>query len=145
MSVITQSANFAQATRKVGDRQVSYTWRSPSQSIQFDDEQVGGLVELRMSHDSARKELRAFIRYAHYNRERGYEIVKFTMFDAVNYPSGTVATESIARYSAKALSEFENRVINYLSNGLVGAGDQVREVWKRATLISMGGDGTHGA
>ena len=145
MSVITQGANFAQATRKVGDREVSYTWRSPSQSIQFDGEQVGGLVKLSISHDSARKQFSAHIRYAHYDRGNGYEVVKFTIFDTVNYPCGTVATQPIARYSVKALGEFESRVIDYLNNGLSGASEQVREVWERATLISMGGDGTHGA
>ena len=45
----------------------------------------------------------------------------------------------------KALGEFESRVIDYLNNGLSGASEQVREVWERATLISMGGDGTHSA
>ena len=139
------NATIAQATRKLGDREITYTWRSPSHSIQFEGEQVGGMVRLSISHDSDRKQFSAFIQFAHYENASGYEVVKFTIFDTVNYPCGTVATQPIARYSAKALGEFESRVIDYLNNGLSGASEQVREVWERATLISMGGDGAHGA
>lgn len=148
MSTSTISANFAQATRKVGDRSVTYTWRSPLQNIAFDGEQVGGLVKLDISHDSDRKQFSAFIRFAHYDRSRGFEVVKFAIFDNDNYPSGTVASQPIARYSAKALGEFENRVVNYLNevrtraSGLVGR--QILECWNRATLIATGGNGTEG-
>lgn len=145
-STITQGANFAQATRKVGDREITYTWRSKNQSIEFDGEQVGGLVNLRISHDSQRKQFSASIRFAHYDRSQGYEVVKFTIFDDVNYPSGTVATQPIARYSAKALGEFETRVIEYLNGvsqlGGNGAHGRIVEVWARVTEIAMGGDGT---
>ncbi len=141
-TTITQDANFAQATRKVGDRDITYTWRSSSQDIEFEGELVGGQVSLTISHDSGRKEFRSFIQFAHYDNSRGYASVKFTIFDNVNYPHGTVATQPIARYSAKALGEFETRVINYLNNGMVGAGEHVRRAWERATLIAMGGNGT---
>lgn len=148
MSTPTISANFAQATRKVGDRKVTYTWRSPLQNIEFDGEQVGAEVKLDISHDSDRKQFSAFIRFAHYDRSRGYEVVKFAMFDDVNYPCGTVASQPIARYSAKALGEFETRVVNYLNevntraSGLVDG--RILECWHRATLIAMGGNGTEG-
>lgn len=148
MSTSTLSANFAQATRKVGDRSVTYTWRSPLQNIEFDGEQVGGLVKLDISHDSDRKQFSAFIRFAHYDRSRGFEVVKFAIFDNDNYPSGTVASQPIARYSAKALGEFETRVVNYLNevntraSGLVSR--QILECWHRATLIAKGGNGTEG-
>jgi hypothetical protein len=141
MSVMTLDATLAQATRKVGDREITYTWRSPSQSIQFEGEQVGGMVRLSISHDSDRKQFRAFIQFAHYDRAQGYEVVKFTVFDTVNYPHGAVATQPIARYSAKALSEFESRVIAVL-NTHASTNNAVRNAWDRATLIAMGGDGT---
>lgn len=148
MSTSTISANFAQATRKVGDRSVTYTWRSPLQNIEFDGEQVGGLVKLDISHDSDRKQFSAFIRFAHYDRSRGFEVVKFAIFDNDNYPSGTVASQPIARYSAKALGEFETRVIEYLNGvsqlGGNGAHGRIVEVWARATLIATGGNGTEG-
>lgn len=148
MSTSTISANFAQATRKVGDRSVTYTWRSPLQNIAFDGEQVGGLVKLDISHDSDRKQFSAFIRFAHYDRSRGFEVVKFAIFDNDNYPSGTVASQPIARYSAKALGEFETRVIGYLNGvnqlGGNGAHGRIVEVWNRATLIATGGNGTEG-
>jgi hypothetical protein len=144
MSTSTISANFAQATRKVGDRSVTYTWRSPSQNIEFDGEQVGGLVKLNISHDSDRKQFSAFIRFAHYDRSRGFEVVKFAIFDNDNYPSGTVASQPIARYSAKALGEFETRVVNYLTHGVHGGSESVHQAWNRATLIAMGGNGTEG-
>ena len=149
VSTLTQGANFAQATRKVGDRQITYTWRSPKQNIEVEGENFGGLVRLDISHDSTRKEFSAFIRFAHYENSRGYETVRFTIFDDVNYPSGTVATQPVARYSAKALGEFETRVVEYLNGvsqlGGNGAHGRIVEVWQRVTFISMGGNGTeHG-
>lgn len=146
MSTMTQSANFAQAMRKVKDREISYRWYSPTQSIQFEGELVGGMVSLNISHDADRKQFRAFIQFAHYDRAQGYESVKFTIFDTVNYPHGMVASQPIARYSAKALDQFEAQVIQLLTtNTALIANDAVREAWNRATLIAMGGDGTHSA
>lgn len=149
MSVITQSANFAQAIRKVKDREISYRWYSPSQSIQFEGELVGGMVSLNISHDADRKRFTAFIQFAHYDRSRGYESVQFTVFDTVNYPHGMVASQPIARYSAKALDQFEALVVELLSDTTLGLASamqpSVHEAWRRATLIAMGGDGTHGA
>lgn len=146
MSVMTQGANFAQAIRKVKDREISYRWYSPSQSIQFEGELVGGMVSLNISHDADRKRFTAFIQFAHYDRSRGYESVQFTVFDTVNYPHGMVASQPIARYSAKALGEFETRVVELLTTDTaLIANDAVRQAWNRATLIAMGGDGTHGA
>ena len=142
VSTLTQGANFAQATRKVKDREIVYTWRSPKQNIEVEGENFGGLVRLDISHDSTRKEFSAFIRFAHYENSRGYETVRFTIFDNVNYPSGTVAIQPVARYSAKALGEFETRVINYLTHGVHGGSESVRQAWARATEIAMGGDGT---
>ena len=142
VSTLTQGANFAQATRKVKDREIVYTWRSPKQNIEVEGENFGGLVRLDISHDSNRKEFSAFIRFAHYENSRGYETVRFTIFDDVNYPSGTVAIQPVARYSAKALGEFETRVINYLTHGVHGGSESVRQAWARATEIAMGGDGT---
>ena len=142
VSTLTQGANFAQATRKVKDREIVYTWRSPKQNIEVEGENFGGLVRLDISHDSNRKEFSAFIRFAHYENSRGYETVRFTIFDNVNYPSGTVAIQPVARYSAKALGEFETRVINYLTHGVHGGSESVRQAWARATEIAMGGDGT---
>ena len=140
---ITQCANFAQATRKVGDREITYTWRSPSQNIEFEGELVGGQVSLIISHDSGRKEFRSFIQFAHYDNSSGYMCVKFTIFDTVNYPHGTVASQPVARYSAKALDQFEAQVIELLTTNLsLIANDSVREAWRRATLIALGGNGT---
>jgi hypothetical protein len=146
MSVMTQSANFAQAIRKVKDREISYRWYSPSQSIQFEGELVGGMVSLNISHDADRKRFTAFIQFAHYDRSRGYESVQFTVFDTANYPHGMVASQPIARYSVKALDQFEAQVIELLTtNTALIANDAVRQAWNRATLIAMGGDGTLGA
>lgn len=147
MSVMTQSANFAQAIRKVKDREISYRWYSPSQSIQFEGELVGGMVSLNISHDASRKRFTAFIQFAHYDRSRGYESVQYTVFDTVNFPHGMVASQPIARYSAKALDQFDAQVVELLSANVTAiiANDAVRQAWNRATLIAMGGDGTHGA
>ena len=132
------------AVRKVkaSDREITYTWRSKDQSIQFEGELVGGYVKLSISHDSDRKQFRAFIQFAHYDQTQGYEVVKFALYDDVTYPHGTVATQPIARYSAKALGEFETRVINYLTHGVHGGSESVHQAWARATEIAMGGDGT---
>ena len=147
MSVMTQGANFAQAIRKVKDREISYRWYSPSQSIQFEGELVGGMVSLNISHDADRKRFTAFIQFAHYDRSRGYESVQFTVFDTVNFPHGMVASQPIARYSAKALDQFDAQVVELLTANVTAiiANDAVRQAWNRATLIAMGGDGTHGA
>lgn len=140
------NATLAQATRKVKDREIVYTWQSKNQNIEFEGELVGGMVKLTISHDSDRKEFRAFMQFAHYDNSNGYQIYKFTIFDNVNYPSGTVASQPIARYSAKALGEFEARVIEYLNGvsrfGGNGAHSRIVELWERATEIAMGGDGT---
>lgn len=131
------------ASRKVKakDREITYTWRSLNQNIEVDGDQWGGYVNLRISHDSDRKQFNAFIQFAHYNTSRGYESVQYTIWDKVNYPYGTVATQPIARYSAKALGEFETRVVELLNSG-TQVSDAVSEVWARATEIAMGGDGT---
>ena len=142
---MAENAVIAQAERKVKDREIIYTWRSKNQSIEFEGEKVGGLVSLRLSHDSDRKQFTAFIRFAHYDRSHGYEVVKFALYDDVTYPCGTVGTWAVARYSAKAFSDFESRVIDHMSVVdiyLAGGSAQVREVWARATEIAMGGDGT---
>ena len=146
MNTITQGANFAQATRKVKDREITYTWQSPSQTIQFGDELVGGLVRLSIAHDSDRKRFNEYNKFAHYDNSRGYQSVQFQLFDKVNYPHGTVAWQPIARYSAKALGEFESLVVEILNDtklGLASALDPaVHEAWRRVTLIALGGDGT---
>jgi len=142
---MAENAVIAQAVRKVKDREITYTWRSKDQSIEFEGELVGGYVNLRLSHDSDRKQFTAFIRFAHYDRSQGYEVVKFALYDDATYPCGTVGTWPVARYSAKAFSEFEARVIDHMSVVdiyLAGGSAQVREVWARATEIAMGGDGT---
>jgi hypothetical protein len=142
---MSENPTIAEAVRKVGDREITFTWRSKDQSIEFEGEQVGGLVQLRLSHDSDRKQFTAFIRFAHYDRSCGYEVIKFALWDKVNYPCGTVGTLPVARYSAKAFSEFESRVIDHMSVVdiyLAGGSDEVRNVWARATEIAMGGDGT---
>ena len=133
------------ASRKVKakDREITYTWRSRNQNIEVDGDQWGGYVNLRISHDSDRKQFNAFIQFAHYNTSRGYESVQYTIWDQVNYPYGTVATQPIARYSAKALGEFETRVIELLKHSATRIpSESVRQVWARATEIAMGGDGT---
>ena len=109
----------------------------------MDGDQWGGYVKLSISHDSDRKQFSAFIQFAHYNTSRGYESVQYTIWDQVNYPHGTVATQPIARYSAKALGEFETQVIELLKHSATRIpSESVREVWARATEIAMGGDGT---
>ena len=133
------------AVRKVkaSDREITYTWRSKDQNIEMDGDQWGGYVNLRISHDSDRKQFRAFIQFAHYDQTQGYEVVKFALYDDVTYPHGTVATQPIARYSAKALGEFETRVIELLKHSATRIpSESVREAWARATEIAMGGDGT---
>ena len=133
------------AVRKVkaSDREITYTWRSKDQNIEMDGDQWGGYVKLSISHDSDRKQFSAFIQFAHYNTSRGYESVQYTIWDQVNYPHGTVATQPIARYSAKALGEFETQVIELLKHSATRIpSESVREAWARATEIAMGGDGT---
>ena len=133
------------ASRKVKakDREITYTWRSLNQNIELDGDQWGGYVNLRISHDSDRKQFNAFIQFAHYNTSRGYESVQYTIWDKVNYPYGTVATQPIARYSAKALGEFEAQVIELLKHSATRIpSESVRQAWARATEIAMGGDGT---
>ncbi len=133
------------AVRKVkaSDREITYTWRSKDQSIEFEGELVGGYVKLSISHDSYRKQFRAFIQFAHYDQKQSYEVVKFALYDDVTYPHGTVATQPIARYSAKALGEFETQVIELLKHSATRIpSESVRQAWARATEIAMGGDGT---
>jgi coenzyme F420-reducing hydrogenase alpha subunit len=133
------------AVRKVkaSDREITYTWRSKDQNIEMDGDQWGGYVKLSISHDSDRKQFSAFIQFAHYNTSRGYESVQYTIWDQVNYPHGTVATQPIARYSAKALGEFETQVIELLKHSATRIpSESVRQAWARATEIAMGGDGT---
>lgn len=128
---------------KASDREITYTWRSKNQSIEFEGELVGGQVSLTISHDSGRKEFRAFIQFAHYGISGDISWVKYTIFDKANYPHGTVATQPIARYSVKALGEFEAQVIELLKHSTTRIpSESVRQAWARATEIAMGGDGT---
>lgn len=138
---MASNSTIAQAIRTTDDREIAYIWRSETQDIELDGIKVGGRVKLTISHETHRKQFRAFIQFAHYDRSRGYETVSYTLHDATNYPHGTVATQPIARYSAKALGEFETRVIDYLSGidllGGNGTHNAVSEVWRRATEIAM--------
>ena len=138
---MVSNPTIAQAIRKTADREIAYIWRSETQNIELDGDKVGEYVKLNISHDSDRKQFRAFIQFAHYDRSRGYETVSFTLHDIAKYPHGTVATQPIARYSAKALGEFETRVIDYLGGidllGGNGTHNAVSEAWRRASEIAM--------
>jgi len=139
--LVNINATLAEATRSEKNREVSYTWRSKNQDIEFDGELVGGLVRLTIRHDADAKAFTSSIRFMNWNDRSGYVCESFTMFDNANYPSSTIIRKSVKRYSDKALAEFEAEVISYLGNWVRG-NEVVRNLWERATEIAMGGDGT---
>lgn len=129
----------AEATRKVKNREVVYTWRSENKSIEFDGELVGGLVRLTIWHSADDKTFKSSVRFMHWNDGNGYTVESFTIFDTVNFPSASLISKGVARYSDKALAQFEGEVL-----ALIGAHSNsvVSNLWNRATEIAMGGDGT---
>lgn len=136
---MVENATVAQATRKVKNREVVYTWRSENKSIEFDGDTVGGLVRLTIWHSADDKSLKSSIRFMHWNDSNGYTVESFTIFDNVNFPSASLISKSVARYSDKALAQFEGEVLACVG---VHSNSVVSNLWNRATEIAMGGDGT---
>jgi hypothetical protein len=130
----------AEATRKVKNREVVYTWRSKDKSIEFDGEVVGGLVRLTIWHSADDKTFKSSVRFMHWDDRNGYTVESFTIFDNVNFPSASLISKSVARYSDKALAQFEGEVLGQFG---IGENQVLKNLWRRATEIAMGGDGTH--
>ena len=143
--LININATLAEATRRVKNREVSYTWRSNRQDIQLPTEVegdlVGALVRLTIRHDADAKAFTSTIRFMNWNDRSGYVCESFTIFDKVNYPASNIITKSVARYSDKALAEFEADVLAQLGTW-ARQNEVVGNLWARATEIAMGGDGT---
>jgi len=141
VTLSTTCATLAHAIRKEKEREVTYTWRSKNQSIEFDGNLVGGLVRLSISHDANRKEFSAYLGFIHWGTGNGYATETFTIFDRVNFPAVSFGAQKVARYSQKALDAYESQILGALrisaqNNPTIG------NLWNRATEIAMGGDGT---
>lgn len=137
--MIGNNSRVAEATRKVKNREVTYTWRSKNKSIEFDGDTVGGLVRLSIWHSADDKTFKSSVRFMHWDDRNGYTVESFVIFDTVNFPSASLISKSVARYSDKALAQFEEEVLQLVlryDNPLVS------NLWNRATEIAMGGDGT---
>ena len=139
--LVNVNPTLAEATRRETNREVSYTWRSKNQDIEFDGELVGGLVRLTIRHDADAKAFTSTIRFMNWTDRSGYVCESFTMFDKVNYPASAIIRKSVKRYSDKALAEFEAEVLAHLGTW-ARQNEVVGNLWARATEIAMGGDGT---
>lgn len=136
--IVSQNALLAQATRKVKDREITYTLKSPTcDSVEVDGMMMGTLVRITIWHDADRKQLMSSIALRHYDQTTEL----FGIYDRVNYPFATLIRKSVKRYSDKALAEFETEVLGCLTSWARG-NEVVGNLWARATEIAMGGDGT---
>jgi len=136
--IVSHNTVLAQATRKVKDREITYTLKSPTcDSVEVDGRPMGTLVRITMWHDADKKLFMSSIALRHYDQTS--ELVG--IYDRVNYPFATLIYKSVKRYSDKALAEFETEVIGILTSW-ARSNEVVRDLWLRATEIAMGGDGT---
>jgi hypothetical protein len=136
--IVSHNTVLAQATRKVKDREITYTLKSPTcDSVEVDGRPMGTLVRITMWHDADKKPFMSSIALRHYDQT--IELVG--IYDRVNYPFATLIYKSVKRYSDKALAEFETEVIGILTSW-ARSNEVVRDLWLRATEIAMGGDGT---
>lgn len=115
MSTITSNNITAGAQRieRLGKREVTYTWRNPE--AQPDAEGKRSQVTLDIYHDADRKRFSASLRLSQYHNYNGYEVVEFALFgnEAVYQ---YLPTKAVARYSAKALTEYEAETLALLND-----------------------------
>lgn len=112
-STATKKANYAK-------RETRVTWTGAPDSINEEGSLWAGRVEITFSHDKDRKQFLAFARYALTKTERGFDVTHFAVFDQTNFPQTRVSTQSVARYSDKALDLFTDEVmatLNTLAEG----------------------------
>ena len=120
MSYLEKVQTLLAAEPQRQEREVKWVWRSQSQeleTLEHTGEPVGVHIPLRISHDSKRKTLKATLSKAHWKNSDspGFSITFMSPFDAINYPSFTVATMSLPRYSGTQARIFEEVVRNSLA------------------------------
>ena len=123
--IVSHNTVLAQATRKVKDREITYTLKSPTcDSVEVDGRPMGTLVRITMWHDADKKLFMSSIALRHYDQTS--ELVG--IYDRVNYPFATLIYKSVKRYSDKALAEFETEVIGILTSW-ARSNEVVRDLW----------------
>ena len=113
----TTAERLAQATRREGDRKVTYTWRNPVMDKQYHEpNDAGEQIELRFAHDPQRKQYTATMRIVWWQVSAGHIVTMFAIGDHKNYPSVRFHNELCARYSDKAFAKFEAETIALLND-----------------------------
>lgn len=105
----THAERFSQANRRDRDRNVTYSWNSPTMDIRHggDTTPYGERVEISFAHDAKRKRYTATARIVHYFYSgTGMLCTMYGLFDK-NFPAVVFHDEPCARYGDKSFAKFE--------------------------------------
>lgn len=103
----------AQRVERLSKREVTYKWRNPE--AQPDADGKRSQVTLDIYHDADRKRFSASLRVSQYHNNNGYEVTEFALFGSEAMYQ-YLPTKAVARYSAKALMEYEAETLALLNN-----------------------------
>lgn len=112
MSTITDIIAGAERVERLSKREVTYKWRNPEAQPDADGNRKQ--VTLSIYHDADRKRFTAYLRESVYRVHNGYEVTEFALFgeEAVFM---SLPAKQVARYSAKALMEYEAETLALLN------------------------------
>jgi len=113
----TTAERLAQATRREGDRKVTYTWRNPVMNKQYHEpNDAGEQIELRFAHDKNRRQYTATLSKKWWQVSAGPIVTLFAIGDHENFPSVVIHAESVARYSDRSFAQFERQIVALLDD-----------------------------
>ena len=114
----THAERFSQATRTDRDRNVTYSWNSPTMDIRHggDTTPYGERVEISFAHDGKRKRYTATARLVHYFYSgSGMLCTMYGLFDS-KFPAVVFHNEPCARYGDKSFAKFEAETISLVND-----------------------------
>ena len=109
----TTAERFSQANRRDRDRNVTYSWNSPTMDIRHggDTTPYGERLEISFAHDAKRKRYTATARIVHYFYSgTGMLCTMYGLFDS-KFPAVMFHDEPCARYGDKSFAKFEAEAI----------------------------------
>ena len=109
----TTAERFSQANRRDRDRNVTYSWNSPTMDIRHggDTTPYGERLEISFAHDAKRKRYTATARIVHYFYSgTGMLCTMYGLFDS-KFHAVMFHDEHCARYGDKSFAKFEAEAI----------------------------------
>lgn len=102
------------AKRTTSERTVKYRWRNEVLDKTYHEANDSGeQLVLTIRHDAKRKQYVAdlHVEWWQPTTATGFNVTTWSPFDHVNYPSASVLTTPVARYSDKSFTKFEEEAL----------------------------------